>query len=161
MPLRNSPTGLAGVAGDGVNSPGSNAQSMTKTHISTNIWIFANVGKGNPLPVGAITSIDWSETRPLKPIDEIGTDGHIDSVPTGSCTYDGTVTRTRWNGKRIFEAFGRGFLHVKSMRVPFDIIIYDNMRGTNQTLVTTLSNVWFKNLQNKYQLLHSRLFLLL
>jgi hypothetical protein len=150
MPIRNtSGSGLTGVAGDGFQSP--NGQSQTKTHISTNIWIFANKGSGNPVPVGAITSINWTENRPLKPIDELGTDGHIDSVPTASCTYDGQVQRTRWNGRRIFEAFGRSFLHVKSMRVPFDIVVYDVMRGTDQIIVTTLQNVWFKSLTTKYQ----------
>ena len=57
------------------NADGSN---RTGTGISTNIVI-----KVNNQTVGAVQNLSIREERQIKMIDELGTDGHIDSVPRG------------------------------------------------------------------------------
>lgn len=122
-------------------------KAATRTHVSTNIVITVN-GRS----IGACSSFDVSEDRSLKAIDEIGTDGHIDLLPTASTNISGSCTRTRFGGKRIAEAFSRGFIHVKSQRVPFDIVIFDHIRGldANQVVTTVIENVWISKMGAKY-----------
>jgi hypothetical protein len=125
----------------------------TNTGISTNILI--TVG---PNPVGAIQNITITEARPIKMIDEVGTDGHIDSVPNQSTNITGTCDRIRYDRMRISEAFSRSFVHVKSQRVPFNIVIIDTWNGntlniadTSQDIITTINNVWIKEISYTYQ----------
>ena len=90
-------------------------------------------------------------SRQVKTIPEVGTDGFIDSAPQSSTNISGTCTRTRFDGKRIAEAFRRGFLHVSAQRLPFDIQIYDLIQGDeNNTVITTIHNVWITNLSYNY-----------
>lgn len=125
---------------------GSNGTNRTGTSLSTNIIIRVNQN-----PIGAIQSIDVSEKRNVQPIDELGTDGHIDSAPTKSTDITGTCRRIRFDRLRIAEAFSRGFLHVKSQRIPFDIDIYDRWNGDNDnTIVTTIKNVWITGIDYSY-----------
>src|ERR1700683_3981139 len=95
-----------------------NGHNTTQTAVSTNILI--TVG---PNPVGAVQTLQVKEARSLKMINEVGTDGHIDSVPNQSTNITGTCERIRFNGMRIATAFGRDFLHAKSQRYPFNIVI--------------------------------------
>ena len=57
----------------------------TGTAISTNILI-----KVGPLAVGAVQQMTVSEDRRVAMVDELGTDGHIDSVPNQSTNISGT-----------------------------------------------------------------------
>lgn len=125
----------------------------TNTGISTNILI--TVG---PNPVGAIQNITINETRQIKMIDEVGTDGHIDSVPNQSTNITGTCSRIRYDRMRISEAFSRSFVHVHSQRVPFNIVIIDawngntlNLADTSQDIITTINNVWISDIHYSYQ----------
>lgn len=138
MPLRNVNSGATNIKIDGRNRTG--------THLSTNI-VIAVAG----MPVGAIKSLRIQEQRQIATISEVGTDGLIDSAPQSSTTISGSCTRTRFDGRRIAEAFGRGFVHVSAQRVPFDIEIYDFIRGDeNNIVVTTIENVWIEGID--YQL---------
>lgn len=102
-------------------------------------------------PVGAIQSIDIHEARQVKQIDELGTDGHIDSSPVQSTNITGSCKRIRYDRLRISEAFSRGFLHTKSQRIGFDIDIYDKWNGDGDgIIVTTLKNVWITNIGYTY-----------
>lgn len=140
MPLRNVPAGSATPI---YNSEGRN---VTNTHLSTNIYIAVD-----GIPVGAVTSIQINEKRSIDMIDEIGTDGHIDSAPKSSTSITGSCKRTRFAGKRIAEAFRRGFIHVSAQRVPFDIQIYDLIKGNeNDVIVTTIKNVWIEGIDYSY-----------
>ena len=117
---------------------GTTGQNITNTSISTNILIMVGA-----TPVGAIQTLTVNEKRPLKMVDEVGTDGHIDSVPTGSTNITGSCHRIRFESTRIAQAFGRGFVHVHSQIYPFDIKIIDKTRLTEaKRVVTVLSNVW-------------------
>lgn len=120
--------------------------NRTGTGISTQIVL--RVG---PNAVGAIQSISIREERNVTPVDEVGTDGHIDSVPTRSTSYTGTCRRIRYDRLRVTEAFSRGFLHAKSQRIGFNIDIYDKWNGDNENMiVTTIKNVWITGLDYDY-----------
>lgn len=121
------------------NSDGTN---KTSTSLSTHMLIMVN-GKA----IGAIKSLSISESRNIKQIDEIGTDGHIDSAPSSSTSISGSIDRTRFERQRITEAFHRGFLHVASQMYPFDIVIMDRQKqNTSNQISTVIKNVWIKSI---------------
>lgn len=131
----------------------SNGVNKTSTAISTNILI--TVG---PNAVGAVQRLTINERRAIKMIDEVGTDGHIDSVPNQSTNITGTCERIRFDRMRIAEAFGRSFLHAKSQRFPFDLVIIDNWNGdalnpgdNSAAIITTIKNVWIGEISYGYQ----------
>lgn len=120
--------------------------NTTQTAISTNIIV--SVG---PNTIGAIQELRVEEAREIRMIDEVGTDGHVDSVPVRSTNITGTCNRIRFNKMRIAEAFSRSFVHVKAQRFPFDIVIIDNWNGSdNNALITTIKNVWIQNISYTY-----------
>jgi len=123
-----------------------NGSNRTGTALSTHIVI--RVG---PNAVGAIQNIEIREERTVSPIDEVGTDGHIDSAPTKSTNISGTCRRVRYDRLRVAEAFSRGFLHAKSQRIPFNIDIYDKWNGDNDNvIVTVIKNVWITGIDYSY-----------
>ena len=126
---------------------GSNGNgNKTSTGLSTNIII-----KVGPNTVGAIQSINVDETRSIDMIYELGTDGAIDSAPKSAVKISGSCKRTRFDRMRIAEAFGRGFTHPQSQRVPFDIQIIDSWNGDgNSQVITTLKNVWITKIGYSY-----------
>jgi hypothetical protein len=135
----------------------STGRNATRTGVSTNIIISVD---GNP--VGAVTKLSISENRAIAMIDEVGTDGHIDSVPKSSTEITGGCTRTRFDNLRIAAAFSRGFVHVCAQRVPFDILIFDifaaeedannsSVTGITGHMVTTeIKNVWITKIDVTY-----------
>ncbi len=133
--------------GSQLSSPG--GSNRTGTALSTNIVIKVS---GNP--VGAIQSIEVNESRAIKMIDEVGTDGHIDSAPSSSTNISGSCQRTRFDKLRILTAFSRGFIHVHAQRKPFDIEIIDLWAGdenSSEAIVTIIKNVWIKDMSYSYQ----------
>lgn len=121
--------------------------NRTATHLSTNIII-----KAGPYVVGAIQKLDITESRPVKMIDEVGTDGHIDSAPTKSTDIKGTCERVRFDNQRIAEAFARPFTHTAAQRIPFDIEIHDIFADSdpNNAIITTIQNVWITEISYSY-----------
>lgn len=123
-----------------------NGSNKTSVSLSTNILIVVGT-----TPVGAVQSISVNENRPVKFFGEIGTDGHIDSAPTGSTNIGGNCTRIRFDRLRIAEAFSRGFVHVRSQAYPFDIVIFDKQKDdTANVITTTIKNVWIKSINTTY-----------
>jgi len=123
-----------------------NSRNRTSTSISTNIIIM--VGKN---PVGAVQSMSISEKRGIKQIDEVGTDGHVDSVPNASTNITGSCDRIRFDRLRIAEAFFRGFVHVASQAYPFDIVIIDKQsRDSGNQISTIIRNVWIDGIDYAY-----------
>lgn len=123
-----------------------NGSDGTFTALSTMIVV-----KVGPNAVGAIQSINIQETRNITLINELGTDGSVDSAPTSSTVITGDCKRIRFDRLRITEAFGRDFLHVHAQRIPFDIDIYDNWNGNGaNSIITTVKNVWIKSLGYNY-----------
>lgn len=122
-------------------------QNKTSTGISTHMVIMVN-----NVPVGAIQSISINEKRSIKQIDEVGTDGHVDSVPNQSTNISGSCQRVRFDRLRIAEAFGRGFIHVSSQAYPFDIVILDRQkRDQGSQISTVIKNVWISGIDYTYQ----------
>ncbi len=121
-------------------------KNRTGTALSTNIII--KVGNN---PVGAIQNIQISESRGIRMIDEVGTDGHIDSAPNSSTNISGSCDRIRFDRLRILEAFGRGFIHLHAQRRPFNIDIIDTWNGDgSSSIITTVRNVWIKDMSYTY-----------
>jgi hypothetical protein len=131
-------------------------RNVTRTGVSTEIIIQVD---GNP--IGAIQSISYKEDRNIHMIDEVGTDGHIDSVPQKSTDISGDCTRVRFDNLRMASAFSRGFIHAASQRIPFDIVILDifaadesdadGFNGSDNVITTVIKNVWIRNLGVTYQ----------
>ncbi len=123
-----------------------NGVNKTSTALSTNIIILVN-----NTAVGAVQQLSIQENRPLKMVDEVGTDGHIDSAPTGSTNIKGSCQRIRFDRLRITEAFSRGFLHAASQVYPFDIVILDKQkRDQGSQISTVIKNVWIGGLSYVY-----------
>lgn len=122
-------------------------RSRTATHLSTNIIILVN-----GMTVAAVKSLQITEQRSIKMVDEVGNDGSIDSAPSSSTKISGTCNRTRFDKQRIAEAFMRGFVHIAAQRIPFDLEIQDNFAGAGDesVIITTLRNVWFERINYTY-----------
>jgi hypothetical protein len=126
------------------------SSTTNRTGIGLSTMIIIKVGSE---PVGAVQTLSISETRTINMFSEVGTDGAIDSCPTASSVISGTCKRLRFDRLRITEAFSRGFLHVKSQRIPFDIEIIDQFNGavgSGSEVVTTIENVWINSLTYAY-----------
>jgi len=122
------------------------SSTTNRTGIGLATMILIKVGSS---PVGAVQNLSINEERPMTFIDEVGTDGHIDSAPTGSTSISGSCSRIRFDRLKITEAFSRGFLHIKSQRIPFDIEIIDQFNGeigSGSEVITVIENVWIKSL---------------
>ena len=131
-----------------------NGRNTTRTGVSTEIIIQVD---GNS--IGAVQSLDIKENRPIKMIDEVGTDGHIDSVPEKSTDISGSCRRVRFDNLRIAAAFSRSWVHACAQRIPFDIVILDifaadeNDSGFNDgdnVITTIINNVWITSLSVAY-----------
>lgn len=123
-----------------------NGINKTSTALSTNIIILVN-----NTAVGAVQQLSISEKRNLKMIDEVGSDGHVDSAPVSSTNITGSCQRVRFDRLRITEAFSRGFLHASSQVYPFDIVILDKQkRDQGSQISTVIKNVWIGGLDYTY-----------
>ena len=120
--------------------------NKTSVGLSTNIIILVN-----NQAVGAIQSLQITENRQIKMLDEVGTDGHIDSSPVQSTNITGTATRIRFDNLRIAAAFSRAFVHASSQIYPFDIVILDKQkRATASQISTVIKNVWIRSIEYSY-----------
>ncbi len=130
-------------------------RNVTRTAVSTQIIIQVD---GNP--IGAIQSMSINEDRGIQMIDEVGTDGHIDSVPNKSTNISGSCKRVRFDNLRIATAFSRGYVHVSSQRIPFDIVILDifaadetdadGFNNSDSVITTVIKNVWIRKIGVSY-----------
>lgn len=124
-----------------------NGQDSTRTQISTNIVI-----QIDGTSVGAVQNLTVREQRQIQTIDEVGTDGHIDSVPIKSTDITCDCSRINFDLLYLPTAFSRGFLHIGSQRIPFDIVILDQWAGDgDSTIITTIRNCWFTSLSQSYR----------
>ena len=120
--------------------------NKTSTGISTNIIIMVH-----NKAVGAVQSLSINEQRSIQMVDEVGTDGHIDSVPNKSTDISGSCQRIRFDRLRIAEAFSRGFVHVASQVYPFDIVIFDKQKKNSGSQISTvIKNVWIEGIEYTY-----------
>jgi len=126
---------------------GSILDSKTKTALSTQIIVLVN-GE----PVGAIQSLQETQSRSVKRIPELGTDGFIEAVPESPAVVDLSIARIVYDGLSITEAFSRGFTNIKSQRIPFDIVVIDQYTGTDDdAVITTYEGCWFNRISKTYR----------
>lgn len=126
---------------------GSILNSTTHTSLSSQIIVLVNNE-----PVGAIQEFSVSQSKPLKRIKEIGTDGTIEIVPTSSADVSLSITRIAFDGLSLPEGFSRGFRNIQAQRIPFDIIVIDQFSGTgDDAIITTFHNCWFASLDKSYR----------
>lgn len=129
---------------------GSTLGSKIQTGLSTQIVILVENE-----PVGAIQSINITQTRDMNPIHEIGFDGTLEIVPNRPTAYTAQITRVVFDRLRLPEAFKRGFVNIKSQLIPFDIEIVDRTGGevnSGTEVVHKLVNCWFNNYNPTYGL---------
>ncbi len=125
---------------------GSTLQSNISTSLSTQIIV--KVGSDT---VGALQALEVRQNRPLTRLVELGLDGTLEIVPTQRTEVTLTVRRIVFDRLRITEAFERGYLNVKSQRLPFDILIIDQSGGEGNLSVThTYKNCWFQDISTPY-----------
>jgi hypothetical protein len=80
---------------------------------------------GQKFVIGAIQSLEVSESRSLAEIKEVGTDAIIGIVPSSPVTYSVSVQRMLFDFQRLPQALQREYRHVHAQRRPFDIVITD------------------------------------
>lgn len=125
---------------------GSTLQSNISTSLSTQIVV--KVGNDT---VGALQALEVRQNRPLTRLVELGLDGTLEVVPTQRTEVTLTVRRIVFDRLRVAEAFERGYLNIKSQRLPFDILIIDQSGGEgNQAITHTYKNCWFQDISTPY-----------
>jgi hypothetical protein len=125
---------------------GSTLQSNISTGLSTQIVV--KVGSD---AVGALQALEVRQNRPLARLVELGTDGTLEIVPQQRTEVTLTVRRIVFDRLRIAEAFERGYVNIKSQRLPFDILVIDQTGGDGDLAVTHhYVNCWFQDLSTPY-----------
>lgn len=155
---RREETGQLGETPSGITSP--LHDKKLQVGLSTQIIIEAQDYNGQFRAIGAIQNLTPTETRPLQRIGEVGTDAVIEITPTSFVSVSLSVTRIVFDYQRLPAAFQRGFRHIHSQRVPFDIqvrdynpyweISTDPGEATNFVLTTRYVNCWISNYSSPY-----------
>jgi hypothetical protein len=139
---------------------GSSLEAGTNTGLSTQILVKID-GKA----VGAIQSLTATQTRRMRRINEVGTDGVVEIVPQAATEITLRVERIVFMKKGLPESFNRAYTNIHAQRVPFDIFVYDFTNAKGATLdngffagdsaegviTTVYENCWFNNLEIRYQ----------
>lgn len=125
---------------------GSTLQSNISAGLSTQIVV--KVGSDT---VGALQAVEVRQNRPLTRLVELGLDGTLEIVPTQRTEVTLTVRRIVFDRLRIAEAFERGYVNIKSQRLPFDILVIDQSGGDGELSVTHhYVNCWFQDISTPY-----------
>jgi hypothetical protein len=125
---------------------GSTLGSNISAGLSTQIVV--KVGSDT---VGALQALEVRQNRPLARLVELGLDGTLEIVPQQRTEVILTVRRIVFDRLRIAEAFERGYLNVKSQRLPFNIEVIDQSGGEGEQAVThTYENCWFQDISTPY-----------
>jgi hypothetical protein len=124
---------------------GSTLAGSINTGLSTQILV-----KVDGAVIGAIQSLQISQSRTLERIKELGTDGILEIIPNKATEYTIRVTRIVFDKMRLPEAFARGFINIKAQIIPFDILIIDQNSDPDNPVTHTLVNCWFATYSPKY-----------
>ena len=128
--------------------------------LSTQIIIEAQDANGTFRAIGAIQSLSPKESRDLKRIGEIGSDACIQIVPSTFTKIDLSVNRIVFDYQRLPAAFQRGFRHIHSQRIPFDIQVTDynpyqevanGAGGIPNAIVTRYVNCWIASYNTEFK----------
>lgn len=127
---------------------GSTINNKINSSLNTNIVI--KVGLNT---IGAIQNLTIRQNKDIAILEEIGTEGVVDSHPKNAAKITATIRRIVYDQLSITEAFGRGFINLQSQRFPFDIHIIDMSAADedgNDAVITVLNNCWFKSFETPY-----------
>jgi len=125
---------------------GSTLNSKISTGLSTQIII-----KAGTETVGAIQTLTVNQRRTLERVKEIGLDGILEIVPKSAPEVDLVVKRIVFDQLSVSEAFARGFVNVKSQRVPFEILVIDRTGGDDSlSVIHRFVNCWFNSIDVTY-----------
>lgn len=111
--------------GIGVNSFTGYHNKRIQAGLSTQIIPVVVGEDGNEYIIGAIQSLTIEESRDLREVTEIGTDGIVAIVPSGPTKYSISIDRIVFDFSRLPQALQREYRHIHAQRRPFDIKIYD------------------------------------
>jgi hypothetical protein len=75
--------------------------------------------------IGAIQDFTYNQSRPLKRVEEVGTDGTVQIVPTGTTTFDLSIKRIVFDFQRLPQALQREYRHIHAQRRAFNIVVTD------------------------------------
>ena len=106
-------------------SSGSTIDRRIRSGLSTQITVFVNDANGGIEPVGAIQSLTVTENNTLKRIGETRSGRTVEIIPQGPDMITLNVRRMIFDNLRLIHALGRGYTHIRSQRVPFDIAVFD------------------------------------
>jgi hypothetical protein len=125
---------------------GTTLAGSINTGLSTQILVKV----GNSV-VGAIQSLQITQSRALERVKELGTDGILEIIPNKATEYTIRITRIVFEKMRLPEAFARAFINIKAQIIPFDILIVDKNSDPANPVTHTLVNCWFANYSPKYE----------
>jgi len=125
---------------------GSVLDSTTRTGLSTQIVITVN-GE----PVGAVQSFAETQSKTVRRVAEVGTDGFIEIIPQTPTTVSLELERVVFDGLSLTESMSRSWRNITSQRIPFDIEVIDQFTGTGgNAVITTYKNCWFERTSKSY-----------
>lgn len=125
---------------------GSTLNSKISTGLSTQIII-----KCGTETVGAIQSLSAKQNRPLERVKELGLDGTLEIVPRSLTEVTLDVKRVVFDQLSLSEAFARGFINIKSQRIPFEILVIDRTAGDDSlAVINNYINCWFTSMNVDY-----------
>jgi hypothetical protein len=125
---------------------GSVLDATTRTGLSTQIVITVN-GE----PVGAVQNFSETQSKTVRRVGEVGTDGFIELVPQTPTTVSLELERVVFDGLSLTESLSRSWRNITSQRIPFDIEVIDQFTGTDKdAVVTTYKNCWFERTSKSY-----------
>ena len=97
-----------------------------RTLLSTKIRIFVtDEVRASAVIIGAIQRISPRQTRTLRRIKEVGTDGFLEIVPTQPAETTLDVERIAYDRRRLPGAFGRNFQQIQAQRFPFSVAVQE------------------------------------
>lgn len=138
---------------------GSTNQSSISTGLSTQVIV-----QVNNQTVGALQGFNPRQSRAIRGVAEVGTDGFVEKVPHQPTNVTVEVERVMFDRLRLPSAFARQFVNIHAQRVPFDIVLFDKTNAQapledgdvdldNDAGVIThvYKNCWFSNYASRYQ----------
>lgn len=127
---------------------GSILDSKTRTGLSTQIVIMVGTEA-----VGAVQSFAENQSKTVRRIGEVGTDGFVEIVPQTQTTISLDLDRVVFDGLSLTESLSRGYRNIASQRIPFDIVVIDKFSSSSEAdwIVTTYHNCWFERISKTYQ----------
>ena len=123
----------------------------TRTNLSTNIVIEAQIHDGSYIAVGAIKQFHISQHRNVTRQMTEDEHGYLrETLVPGNTIITLDIQRVIFDGLSIPEAFGRGFRSIQTQTLPLTIRMVDHIDAVHTT-TTTFHNCWFTHMSTPIQ----------